>query len=294
MTIIKQVAVSSPRHMANLAKYLNDDRVLARSSQNLFNEGNWEREFEETRRAYGHDAPSRAGAANTVAFHQVIAFNPDECSVNGGPMTPERCMEFAGEWIRNRYPNQEAVWVLHREKCHTDGTERLAVHVAINRTALSTGRRLSEGRSKNAKIARANAMRDMDRKWGLRQVKANERNSRMHARQPTRAEKEMVKRWTLSDKQYIREAVKASVKEVNQHPQKNNVRALAQALDRKGVAMTVSKSGKDFTFERKRSGLKVNGVKLGRGFSQAGLTHALGMEAVRQMERSAEEEMSRE
>ena len=37
MTIIKQVAVSSPRHMANLAKYLNDDRVLARSSQNLFN-----------------------------------------------------------------------------------------------------------------------------------------------------------------------------------------------------------------------------------------------------------------
>lgn len=293
MTVIKQVSVSSPKHMTNLARYLNDDRVLARSSQNLFNEKNWEKEFEETRRAYGHDVPSRAGAANTVAFHQVIAFNPDECSVSGGPMSPERCMEFAGEWVRNRYPNQKAVWVLHREKCRADGTERFAVHVAINRTDLSTGRRLNEGRSKNAKIARANAMRDMDRKWQLRQVKANERNSRVHARQPTRAEKEMAKRGMRSDKQYIREAVKASVREVRQHPQKNNVRALAQALDGKGIAMTVSKSGDDFTFERERSGLKVNGVKLGRGFSQAGLAHALGMEAVRQVERGAEEEMSR-
>lgn len=73
---------------------------------------------------------------------------------------------------------------------------------------------MNEGRSKNAKIARANAMRDMDRKWQLRQVKANERNSRVHARQPTRAEKEMAKRGMRSDKQYIREAVKASVREV--------------------------------------------------------------------------------
>lgn len=80
--------------------------------------------------------------------HQVIAFNPDECDINGGKMTPARCMEFAREWVEGRYPDQEAVWVLHRERCAADGTRRYAVHVGINRTNLETGRRLNEGRSK--------------------------------------------------------------------------------------------------------------------------------------------------
>lgn len=37
--------------------------------------------------------------------------------------------------------------------------------------------------------------------------------------------------------------------------------------------MTLGKDGRDFQFER--NGLKVNGSKLGRGFSQQGITAAL-------------------
>lgn len=289
MTAIKQVAVTTTAHAKNLGKYLNDDRALARDSQHIMDESRWEKEMAATRAAYGHDVPSRAGAANTVMFHQVLAFNPDECDINGGKMTPEKCMEYAKEWVEGKYANQEAVWVLHREHCKADGTDRYAAHLGVNRSDLATGKRLNEGPSKHAKIERANAVRDMDRKWGLRQMVANERNSLVHARQPTRAEKEMAGRGVRSDKAYIRQAVKASVREVQADPQSNNVRALAKSLDAKGITMTVAKSGKDFTFERRKTGLRVNGNKLGRGFGHGGLVRALGMESARLMVRAIEE-----
>lgn len=291
MTAIKQVGVTTAGHARNLGRYLNDDRALARSSQNLVDEERWEAEMAKTRAAYGHDVASRAGAANTVMYHQILGFNPDECSCNGGPMTPEKCMEYAREFVAARYPNHEAVWVLHKEHCAADGTDRYAVHIGINRTDLETGRRLAEGRGQQAKIARANAVRDMDAKWGLRQMEANTRNSRVHARQPTRAEKEMECRGVRSDKQYVRDAVRASVSEVAAAPRQNNVRALADALDAKGVKMTPSKNGRDFTFERKSTGIKVNGNKLGQGFSRRGLLKAVGMGGVRLMERAMEESM---
>lgn len=291
MTAIKQVSVTTAGHTGNLGKYLNDERALARSSQNLANEDKWEAEMARTRAAYGHDVASRAGAANTVMYHQVLGFNPDECSCNGGPMTPEKCMEYARQYVSTRYPNQEAVWVMHREHCAADGTNRYAVHIGINRTNLETGRRLAEGRGQQAKVARANAVRDMDRKWGLQQMRANERNSKVHARQPTRAEKEMARRGVRSDKQYIREAVKASVHEVQNVPQENKVRALSEALNAKGVKMTVAKGGKDFTFKRTSTGTKVNGNKLGRGFSRNGLLKAIGMESAMFMAQAMDESM---
>lgn len=82
--------------------------------------------------------------------HQVIGFNPDECSCNGGPMTPSRCMEYARDYIAKRYPNQEIVIVLHEERCRSDGSARFAAHLAINRTDLETGRRLNDGPARAA------------------------------------------------------------------------------------------------------------------------------------------------
>lgn len=291
MTVVKQVAVTSAAHVANLGRYLDDERAVARWGQNLANEADWRREMYATREAYGHNAPARAGSANTYMYHQVLGFNPDECSCNGGPMTPEKCMEYARQYVQARYPNQEAVWVLHEERCQADGTSRYAVHIGINRTDLETGKRLAEGRGQQAKVARANAVRDLDREWGLREVRPNERNSRVHARQPTRAEREMARRGARSDKQYIREAVKASVREARSAPRGNKVRALSGALDAKGVKMTVAKDGKDFTFRRACTGTKVNGNKLGRGFSRDGVLKAVGMESAAFMMQAMDEGM---
>jgi hypothetical protein len=291
MTAIKQVAVITAAHAKNLGRYLDDDRALARESQHVVDEGRWEAEMDATRETYGRNSPARAGAANTVMCHQVIAFNPDECDINGGKMTPARCMEFARQWVEGRYPDQEAVWVLHRERCAADGTRRYAVHVGINRANLETGRRLNEGRSKQAKVERANAMRDMDRKWGLRQMEAGVRNSRVHARQPTRQEREMAARGARSDKQYVREAVRASVTEARRAPEAERKRAFAAALDAKGVSVRAAKGGRDLTFERRKTGRKVNGVKLGRGYSMADIAGALGLRAGLELENVVEESM---
>ena len=84
MTAIKQKAICSPGHWKNVAKYLDDVRALARASQNLADESRWHAEMDATREAYGHNTPGKKGAKCTYAYHQVLAFNPDECSSNGG------------------------------------------------------------------------------------------------------------------------------------------------------------------------------------------------------------------
>lgn len=290
MTAIKQVAITTPAHLSNLGKYLNDERALARNSQHIINENNWNKEMHATREAYGHNSPARAGCANTYLYHQIIGFLPEECSCNGGKMTPEACMDFAKEWIETRYPNQEALWVLHREHCAADNTDRYAVHIGINRTDLETGKRLDEGRSKYAKMERARAMRDMDQKWGLTQMKANERNSILHARQPTRAEQEMQRRGVTSEKEYIRSSVRHHIDEIKQDsPQTNRMRELAHRLESDGIHMTISKSGKQLQFTH--ANYAVNGNKLGRGFSIAGIAQGLGIQLAQSIVRGIEEDM---
>lgn len=294
MSAIKQVAVTSAAHAGSLGKYLNDERALMRESQHIVNEGRWFEEMDVTREAYGHNAPGRAGASTTYMYHQVIGFNPDECSCNGGKMTPERCMEFARDWVQGRYPAQEAVWALHREHCAADGTDRFAVHIGINRTNLETGNRLCEGRSRTAKAARASAMRELDAKWGLRQMAKGERNSRVHAMQPTRAEKEMHARGVQPDKAYIRQHVRQRVAEISRdEPPGNRIRELAGRLEADGIKMSVGKGGRQVQFQRDGSGFKVGGSRLGRGFSMEGIARGLGMEAGRQLANEASREMER-
>lgn len=294
MTAEKQVSITSPSHMKNAARYLNDERAVGRGSQNMIDPSNWEKEMERTRIAYGHDVPSRAGAANCIGYHRVLAFNPDECSLNGGKMTANLCMEYARKYAATYLPNQECIWVLHREHCAADQVDRWAIHLIANRTDLKTGKRFNMGRARQAKIERANQVRELDREFGLKQMVANERNCAIHARQPTKAEKRLEESGIRTDKRYIREAVRATVTEVRKSGRAGNeIQELARGLDAKGVRMTRSKRGKSLTFERKKTGLRVNGTALGRGFSMAGIAKGLGIELCRQTTRVAEQEMER-
>lgn len=170
MTAIKQVAVTGTQHMKSLSGYLDNTNgkhdVLDFDSRNLGDPANWSREMERTRAAYGHNEPGRKGSKCTYCYHQIIAFNPDECDVNGGKLTRAGCMGFAREWVERYYPNQEAAWALHLEHSR-DGTDRYAVHIAINRTDLSTGKRLNDGRASRQRTLHAARMREMDGRWGL-------------------------------------------------------------------------------------------------------------------------------
>ncbi|WP_172623366.1 relaxase/mobilization nuclease domain-containing protein [Arabiibacter massiliensis] len=197
MTIVKTAGVRTSRHARNLRAYLEDKDALARETVNIIEEGRAFEEMAETRRLAGHDRPSRKGAENTIMLHFVLAFLPEEADVNGGPMTPEACMAYAREFMARRgYDEHQVVLALHREHCEADGTDRYAVHIAVNRTNLRTGKRLHEGRSAQAKRDRAATVRELDAEWGLHQVAEGVPNSAIHALQPDRqgAERRIVER----------------------------------------------------------------------------------------------------
>ncbi len=196
MTAIKQTSVMSREHLQNLKRYFDWDRekVLEHDTQHIINEDRWFEEMDATREAAGHNRPGKQGARCTYMQHQVIGFNPDECSCNGGPMTPSRCMEYARDYIAKRYPNQEIVIVLHEERCRSDGSARFAAHLAINRTDLETGRRLNDGPARAAAKSRVRTVKDLDAEYGLKQLERGLSNSKVHARQPGREEREMAKK----------------------------------------------------------------------------------------------------
>lgn len=316
MTAIKQVAITSAQHMKSLSGYLDRANgkhdVLDFSSRNLTDPENWSREMDRTREAYGHNEPGRKGSKCTYCYHQIIAFNPDECDVNGGKMSRDGCMEFAREWVGRYYPNQEAAWALHLEHSR-DGTDRYAVHIAINRTDLETGKRLNDGRASRQKTLHAKRMRDMDERWGLVQLERGERNSRVHACQESRGERHAREIGSKADpgfktdQDHVRRVVRESVREVASSGAPNRMRALSEALGRRGVHMRLSRDGnlkeRDLVFEYRptydrRDGrgqpvrkAAISGRKLGRGFTKGGIQHALrtGMAVYRTMERAMDD-----
>lgn len=236
MTIIKQQAVTTSGHQKNLRNYINnDEKVLARSSLNM--EGcldlkRWASFMSATRDLYGHNEAARKNSKNTILYHQIIAFNPDECDLNGGSLTPEKCMDFAKEYVSKFYSEYQSVMALHNEYCREDKTHRYAVHIVVNRSNLKTGKRLNEGRGRDAKIARANRMKDMDRHWGLRQVQEGKANSKTHARQPSFVEKEIAKRGGHSFKTNLRALCRLASSNTN------DIYSFRELLESWGVEVT--------------------------------------------------------
>lgn len=310
--------------MKSLSGYLDraseKHDVLDFDSQNLNDPDQWADEFARTRAAYGHDKAAKKGCRNTVCYHHILAFNPDECDVNGGKLTRADCMDYAREWCGRWYPNQEAAWALHLEKA-PDGTERYAVHVAINRTDLSTGKRLDEGRASRQKTLHAKRVREMDEERGLKQLERGVRNSAAHARQQSRGEQRAREAGRAEDAAYktdldrVREAVSASAAEVAASGSENKMRDLARSLEAKGIGMHVSADKgadkahrrREVVFDYQPSGRsakgtaggresrperrRISGPKLGRGYSLAGLSARLGIAAARTMARAVEESM---
>lgn len=303
MTAVKQIAITSTNHLKSLRGYLDRSNerheVVDMDSQHLNDPANWEREFDRTREAYGHNRAGKVGANCTRCYHQVIAMNPSECDLNGGRLTAGDCMAFAREWVERYYPNQEAVWALHREHCAADDTDRWAVHVVINRTDLETGKRLDEGRASRQKVLHASRMRDMDERWGLAQMEKGARNSAHHARQQSRGERRAREAGLArsprfeTDLDHVRRVVRESVQEVARGGEANKMRALNEALEKRGVHMRLSRDktlkSRDLVFEYRPAGNRagkgpkrprkasISGRKLGRGYSLTGIQRGLGI-----------------
>lgn len=271
MTAIKQTSVCSEKHLSRLKDYLSWDRdkALAHDTQNIISEERWFQEMADTRNAMGHDKPGKAGAKCTYMQHQILGFLPDECDLNGGKMTPEMCMRYARDYVAERYPNQEVVIVLHRERCRSDDTDRYAAHLGINRSDLETGRRLDEGPARKAAVARVKTVRTLDERYGLKQLERGKANSRVHARQPGKAERDMARRGQAmrSENARVREAVARRVEEVGRIPKcPDRLGELERRLKNDGIELAESKGGSlQYRYHSKSLGAtrKVNGGRLG-------------------------------
>lgn len=271
MTAIKQTSVCSEKHLSRLKDYLSWDRdkALAHDTQNIISEERWFQEMADTRNAMGHDKPGKAGAKCTYMQHQILGFLPDECDLNGGKMTSEMCMRYARDYVAERYPNQEVVIVLHRERCRSDDTDRYAAHLGINRSDLETGRRLDEGPARKAAAARVKTVRTLDERYGLKQLERGKANSRVHARQPGKAERDMACRGQAmrSENARVREAVARRVEEVGRIPKcPDRLGELERRLKNDGIELAESKGGSlQYRYRSKSLGAtrKVNGGRLG-------------------------------
>lgn len=271
MTAISQTSVCSRRHLSNIKSYLDwgREKALAHDTINIIDEDRWFEEMDETREALGHNVAGKAGARCTYMQHQIIAFNPDECSCNGGKMTPELCMDYAREYAQARYPDNEIAIVIHLETCKGDNTRRLAAHLAINRSVLTSGLRLDEGPARQAAKARVATVRALDEKYGLRQLERGKANSRVHGRQPGAAERDMARKGQAerSENERVRRAVAKRIEEVGRMPEcPDRMSELSRRLARDGIELKRSKNGDlQYRFHSKSLGgeRKVNGARLG-------------------------------
>lgn len=271
MTAIKQASVMSREHLQNLKRYFDWDRekVLDHDTQHIIDEDRWFEEMDATREAAGHNRPGKQGARCTYMQHQVIGFNPDECSCNGGPMTPSRCMEYARDYIAKRYPNQEIVIVLHEERCRSDGSARFAAHLAINRTDLETGRRLNDGPARAAAKSRVRTVKELDTEYGLRQLERGLSNSKVHARQPGREEREMAQkgRSDKSENARVRAIIAQRAEEVGRLKScPDRFGEFARRLELDGIEVARSKQGAlQYRYRSESLGKtrKINGARLG-------------------------------
>ena len=213
MTVIKQKSVSSDRYAKNVRKYINGKDALARGGWNIEYSDRWFSKMDRTRKVFHHDKPSRAGAKNVILLHQILAFLPEECSCNGGKMTPDACLAYAEQWLAKHYMHQQGILALHEES--DKAGKRYAVHMAINRTDLLTGKRCETG-GRHGKYERASWVRELDKDWNLAQLEKGKKNSKIRDRQPRDIEKEIVDRGEYSYKNNLRELIHIAINDY--HP----------------------------------------------------------------------------
>lgn len=213
-------------------------------------------------------------------------------------------MDYARDYLRERYSDYEAVVVLHLEKCKGDDSKRYCAHIALNRTNLATGNRLDEGPARKAASARVKTVRELDARYGLKQLERGKSNSRVHARQPSEAERDMARKGKgeRSENARIRETVARRIEEVGKIPEcDDRLRELSRRLANDGIELTRSKGGSlQYLFHSNSLGCerKINGARLGfaRNLSTGAVTRftlrgvVVAMQLARQIEREQERE----
>ena len=130
-----------------------------------------------------------------------------------GQDDPDACLAYAEQWLAKHYMHQQVILALHEES--DKAGKRYAVHMAINRTDLLTGKRCETG-GRHGKYERASWVRELDKDWNLAQLEKGKKNSKIRDRQPRDIEKEIVDRGEYSYKNNLRELIHIAINDY--HP----------------------------------------------------------------------------
>lgn len=122
----------------------------------------------------------------------------------------------------------------------------------------------------------------MDDEWGLRQVKAGEPNSRIHKRQPSKAEKEMAARGEKPYKTNLRELCRIAARRAE------SIYEFRDMLDSWDVD-TSFRNGKLYVTDRDNDRLTFSVAKLDAGLDMDGLDRAFRGNIVRGFQRKGRE-----
>lgn len=122
----------------------------------------------------------------------------------------------------------------------------------------------------------------MDDEWGLRQVKAGEPNSRIHKRQPSRAEKEMAARGEKPYKTNLRELCRIAARKAE------SIYEFRDMLDGWDVD-TSFRNGKLYVTDRDNDRLTFSVARLDSGLDMDGLDRAFRGNIVREIQRKGRE-----
>ena len=171
--------------------------------------------------------------------------------------------------MAERYPNQEVVMVLHRERCRADATDRYAVHLGINRS----DRKPAEGSTRAPPERRRHhawkTVRTLDERYGLRQ-QARQGQLARPREAAGRAERDMARKGQAerSENARVRVAVARRIEEVRRMRDcPDRMGELERRLRRDGIELAKSKgrSLQSTASPQKSLGAvrKVNGGRLG-------------------------------
>lgn len=162
MTTVSCTPIKSMEHAVACREYLDNEKTVQTAGWNV-DPDRWFDEMRRTQVAYHHDVSGRVGVEPTLAYHEQLAFLPDECCMNGGRVDEFAAMSYAWKYFTNVYANQEVYMCLHNEG------DRFCVHAYVGRTDLASGRRHDRGAPEALQLRRL--VKDaLDREYGLQHV----------------------------------------------------------------------------------------------------------------------------
>lgn len=251
----------SPRQAGYLQEYLTaGSRGLAIDVSPDLTPENWARQMDLTREHYGHDGPSRKGAANRTYYHFILSpAMEDACSL---PTMRAYARSWAEENFRNQQRRHEYAIVYHDD--NTKGI--LHAHMVVNVTNKLNGRKLHL--SNDEVVALQLSAQEIGRRYGLTPLR-EQMQTTIGARtmQPIyldRAEREILSKGGYSWKWELRRKILQLV------PLSSSLEDLKARLKQEGY--DVSRSQKTgYLLYTHRNGRTVKDSRLGAYFYEESL-----------------------